>query len=230
MRIWISLPSFNIAGQLLHLLKHKYLVIEGNIGAGKTSLACRLAEDTNSRLVLEQFSDNPFLAKFYEDPDRYAFQVELSFLSERYHQIKAELGHPDLFGQSVISDYLLAKSFIFSKHNLKDDEMRLFEKLFSIINLQAPKPDLYVYLHLPVDKLLENIRKRGRSYEKNITEAYLREVQEGYFGYFKSQTHMKILVIDTSSIDFVNKKSDYELIRHHILTSEYQAGMNLLIL
>ena len=119
---------------------------------------------------------------------------------------------------------------IFSKHNLKDDEMRLFEKLFSIINLQAPKPDLYVYLHLPVDKLLENIRKRGRSYEKNITEAYLREVQEGYFGYFKSQTHMKILVIDTSSIDFVNKKSDYELIRHHILTSEYQAGMNLLIL
>jgi deoxyadenosine/deoxycytidine kinase len=211
-------------------LEHKYLVIEGNIGAGKTSLATRLAEDTNSRLVLEQFSDNPFLAKFYEDPDRYAFQVELSFLSERYHQIKAELGQPDLFGQSVISDYLLAKSFIFSKHNLKDDEMKLFQKLFSIINLQAPKPDLYVYLHLPVEQLLENIRKRGRSYEKNITESYLREVQEGYFAFFKSQTEMKILVIDTSNVDFVNNISEYELLKHHILTSEYQAGMNLLIL
>lgn len=211
-------------------MKHKYLVIEGNIGAGKTSLATKLAEDTGSRLVLEQFSDNPFLAKFYEDPDRYAFQVELSFLSERYHQIKAELGHPDLFGQSVISDYFLAKSFIFSKHNLKDDEMKLFEKLFSIINLQAPIPDLYVYLHLPVEQLLENIRKRGRSYEKNISGDYLREVQEGYFGYFKSQTEMKILVIDTSNVDFVNNISNYQLLKHHILTSEYQAGMNLLIL
>jgi len=212
------------------LLELKYLVIEGNIGAGKTSLATRLAEDTGSRLVLEQFNDNPFLAKFYEDPERYAFQVELSFLSERYHQIKSELGHPDLFGQSVISDYLLAKSFIFSKHNLKDDEMKLFEKLFSIINLQAPRPDLYVYLHLPVEQLLENIKKRGRSYEKNITEAYLREVQEGYFGYFKSQTEMKILVIDTSNLDFVNKNSDYQEIKKRILTGEYKSGMNLLIL
>jgi len=212
------------------LLELKYLVIEGNIGAGKTSLATRLAEDTGSRLVLEQFNDNPFLAKFYEDPERYAFQVELSFLSERYHQIKSELGHPDLFGQSVISDYLLAKSFIFSKHNLKDDEMKLFEKLFSIINLQAPRPDLYVYLHLPVEQLLENIKRRGRSYEKNITEAYLREVQEGYFGYFKSQTEMKILVIDTSNLDFVNKNSDYQEIKKRILTGEYKSGMNLLIL
>lgn len=211
-------------------MKHKYLVIEGNIGAGKTSLATKLAEDTGSRLVLEQFNDNPFLAKFYDDPERYAFQVELSFLSERYQQIKSELGHPDLFGQSVISDYLLAKSFIFSKHNLKDDEMKLFEKLFSIINLQAPRPDLYVYLHVPVEKLLNNIKSRGRSYENNIREEYLREVQEGYFGFFKSQTDLKILVIDTSKIDFVNKKADYELIRQHILTSDYKAGTNLLIL
>jgi deoxyguanosine kinase len=211
-------------------LEHKYLVIEGNIGAGKTSLATMLARDTDSRLVLEQFSDNPFLAKFYEDPERYAFQVELSFLSERYQQIKSELGHPDLFGQAVISDYLLAKSFIFSKHNLKDDEMKLFEKLFSIINLQAPKPDLYVYLHVPVEKLLENIQKRGRSYEENIQESYLKEVQEGYFGFFKTQTNMKILVVDASNIDFVNKTSDYELIKKHILMGEFNPGMNLLIL
>ena len=195
-------------------MKYNYLVIEGNIGAGKTSLASMLAKDTGSRLILEQFSDNPFLAKFYKEPERYAFQLELSFLSERYQQIKTELGHPDLFGQGIISDYYLAKSFIFSKYNLKDDEMGLFEKLFTIINLHAPLPDLYVYLHLPVERLLDNIRLRGRDYEKNITPQYLKEVQDGYFGFFKSQTEMKIVVIDTSNIDFVNIKSDYKLIKN----------------
>jgi len=211
-------------------LKYKYLVIEGNIGAGKTSLASLLAKETGSRLVLEAFSDNPFLAKFYEDPDRYAFQLELSFLSERYLQIKTELGHPDLFGQSVISDYFLAKSFIFSKYNLKDDEMRLFEKLFSIVNLQAPKPDLYVYLHLPVEKLLENIKQRGRSYEKHIKYEYLKEVQEGYFGFFKSQQEIKILVLDTSGLDFVNNKLDFQQLKKVIVEGEYRVGMNRLIL
>ena len=211
-------------------MDYSYLVIEGNIGAGKTSLASLLAKETGSRLVLEAFSDNPFLAKFYEDPARYAFQLELSFLSERYHQIKTELGHPDLFGQSVISDYFLAKSFIFSKYNLKDDEMRLFEKLFSIINLQAPKPDLYVYLHLPVEKLLENIKQRGRSYEKHIKYEYLKEVQEGYFGFFKSQQEIKILVLDTSGLDFVNNKLDFQQLKKVIFEGEYRVGMNRLIL
>lgn len=189
-----------------------------------------LADETGSRLILEQFNDNPFLARFYDDPDRYAFQLELSFLSERYQQIKTELGHPDLFGQSVISDYYLAKSFIFSKHNLKDDEMILFEKLFSIINLQVPRPDLYVYLHLPVEKLLENIRKRGRSYEQKIEPEYLKEVQDGYFGFFKSQTDLRILVIDTSNVDFVNKKADYQQIKKLIFEGDYKPGMNMLIM
>ncbi|RLD52318.1 MAG: deoxynucleoside kinase [Bacteroidetes bacterium] len=211
-------------------MKYKYLVIEGNIGAGKTSLASLLAEESGSRLVLEAFSDNPFLAKFYENPDRYAFQLELSFLSERYHQIKTELGHPDLFGQAVISDYFLAKSFIFSKYNLKDDEMKLFEKLFSIINLQAPKPDLYVYLHVPVEKLLENIKLRARSYEKHISYEYLKEVQDGYFGFFKSQQEMKILVIDTSQIDFVNRESDLQGLKKVIFEGDYSVGLNRLIL
>jgi deoxyadenosine/deoxycytidine kinase len=211
-------------------LKYNYLVIEGNIGAGKTSFATMLAGETGSRLILEQFSDNPFLAKFYDDPERYAFQLELSFLSERYQQIKSELGHPDLFGQPVISDYFLAKSFIFSKHNLKDDEMKLFEKLFSIINLQVPRPDLYVYLHQPVERLLENIKNRGRSFEQNIQAEYLKEVQDGYFGFFKSQTEMKIVVIDTSNMDFVNKKSDYQQIKRLILEGDYKPGMNMLIL
>ncbi len=211
-------------------MKYKYLVIEGNIGAGKTSLASRLAGETGSRLVLEEFSDNPFLAGFYEDPGRYAFQLELSFLAERYHQIKTELGQPDLFGQAVISDYFLAKSFIFSKHNLKDDEMKLFEKIFSIINLQAPKPDLYVYLHVPVEQLLENIALRGRSYEKNIREEYLKEVQDGYFGFFKSQTELKIVVVDTSNIDFVNNESDFQQLKKIIYDGKYSVGMNVLIL
>ena len=211
-------------------MKYSYLVIEGNIGAGKTSFATMLAKETGSRLILEQFSDNPFLARFYEDPERYAFQLELSFLSERYQQIKTELGHPDLFGQMVVSDYFLAKSFIFSKHNLKDDEMVLFEKLFSIINLQIPRPDLYVYLHLPVEKLMDNIRKRGRSYEKNIKSEYLKEVQDGYFGFFKSQTELKILVIDTSNFDFVNKKTDFQQIKKIIFEGDFKPGMNMQIL
>jgi deoxyadenosine/deoxycytidine kinase len=211
-------------------LDYRYLVIEGNIGAGKTSLASKLAMETGSRLVLEEFSDNPFLAKFYEDPGRYAFQLELSFLAERYQQIKTELGHPDLFGQAVISDYFLAKSFIFSKHNLKKDEMKLFEKLYSIINLQIPLPDLYVYLHVPVEKLLENIGKRGRSYEKKIQAEYLKEVQEGYFGFFKSQTELKIVVIDISHLDFVNKDSDFQELKKVILNGKFSPGLNMLIL
>lgn len=211
-------------------MNYNYLVIEGNIGAGKTSLATKLARDTGSRLILEQFSDNPFLARFYEDPDRYAFQLELSFLSERYQQIKTEMGHPDLFRQAVISDYFLAKSFIFSKYNLKDDEMILFEKLYSIINLQVPRPELYVYLHVPVEKLLVNIKKRGRSYEQGIRAGYLKEIQDGYFGFFKSQTKLKILVIDTSNADFVNNDLEYQQIKKAICEGTYKPGMNMLIL
>lgn len=186
-----------------------------------------LAEETGSKLVLEQFSDNPFLAKFYEDPDRYAFQLELSFLSERYQQMKNELGQPDLFQQSVVSDYFLAKSFIFSKHNLKDDEMKLFEKLFYIIMHHIPRPDLYVYLHLSVEKLLLNIRNRGRSYEQNIQAEYLKEVQDGYFGFLKSQKEMKILVIDTDKIDFVNNSEDYQRIKNLIFEGIYGPGLNM---
>lgn len=181
-------------------------------------------------MILEQFSDNPFLARFYEDPERYGFQLELAFLSERYQQIKTEMGHPDLFGQPVISDYYLAKSMIFSKQNLRKDELVLFEKLFSIMNLQVPKPDLYVYLHLPVKKLVENIRMRGRSYEQNIREEYLKEIQEGYFGFFKSQIDLKIAVLDTSRLDFVHDQTAYETLKKLILKGEFKPGLNTLIL
>ncbi len=211
-------------------MKYNYLVIEGNIGAGKTSLASMLGKEYQHRLILEQFVDNPFLARFYEDPERYAFQVELSFLSERYHQVKSELGQPELFEKGIVSDYFLAKSLIFSKNNLKLDEFNLFVKLFNIIQLQAPIPDLYVYLHLPVERLMENIQQRGRSYEQNIKKVYLKEVQDGYFAFFKSRPDMKILVIDTSNLDFVNNESDYQEIKRHIYNSDHKRGLNMLIL
>ncbi|MEZ5069712.1 MAG: deoxynucleoside kinase [Bacteroidales bacterium] len=211
-------------------MKTNYIVVEGNIGAGKTSLATMLAEDSGARFMPEAFEDNPFLAKFYKDPDRYAFQLELSFLSERYQQIKKVLGQGDLFQQMVISDYYLPKSIIFSKHTLKSDELVLFEKLFQIINLQVPLPDLYIYLHLPVDLLLKNIRNRGRSYEMEISPNYLREVQDGYFAYFKTQTRMRILVIDSSRIDFVNNPEDYQRLKSLIFDGDYRPGMNMLIL
>jgi len=211
-------------------LNYKYLVIEGNIGAGKTTLATMLARDTGSRTVLEKFSDNPFLALFYENPHRYAFQLELSFLAERYQQVKAELGHHDLFGVPVISDYLLAKSIIFSNHNLKAEELVLFKKMFHMINLQVPRPDLYVYLHAPAERLLENIYARGRPYERNITKEYLKEVQDGYFGFFKTQSELKILVIDITCVNFVENDSEYQKIKEVILTGEFRPGMNMLIL
>jgi len=212
------------------LLDFNYLVIEGNIGAGKTSLAARLAKDTDARLILEQFGDNPFLAKFYKDPDRYAFPLELSFLSERYQQLKSELQNRELFQTRIISDYYLSKSYIFSKNTLKQDELRLFEKMFSIISMQVPRPDLYVYLYVTVDNLIENIKNRGRPYEQEIRPEYLEEVQKGYFNFFKTRKDLKILVIDTNQIDFVNSESDYEKIKKVILDKDYQEGINMVIL
>jgi len=211
-------------------LDFNYLVIEGNIGAGKTTLATKLAEETNAKLILEQFVDNPFLPKFYKDPDRYAFPVELSFLSERYQQLKTELQDRDLFQTRIVSDYHLSKCAIFSKNTLKEDELILFEKMFSIISLQVPRPDLYVYLHVSVEKLLENIKHRGRSYEQDIQHEYLIEVQKGYFNFFKSRDDLHILVIDTNNIDFVNNDSDYTRIKKTIFEGDYNKGLNMVIL
>ncbi len=154
-----------------------FLVIEGNIGAGKTSLSKKIAEDFNAKLLLENFANNPFLAKFYEDPERYSFQVETSFLIDRYNQLKNQLQNPDIFTNFMVSDYYFAKSLIFSKNTLKDDEYNLYRQIFYAIYKNLPRPDLYVYLNLPVDKLLINIKKRNREYEKNIKPEYLEKIQ-----------------------------------------------------
>jgi deoxyguanosine kinase len=207
-----------------------YLVIEGNIGAGKTSLSTMLSVDLNSKLILEGFSDNPFLPKFYADPAKYSFPLELSFLAERYSQLKTDLQSRDLFHKLIVADYYFMKSLIFARNTLAPDEYNLYRKFFDIIYERLPKPDLYVYLHLPENRLLENIRKRGRDYEKSIEMAYLKTIREGYFNFFSQQNDFPVLIIDTSNIDFVNNNHDYQLIRRLIFEKKYPDGISRVIL
>jgi len=208
-------------------MKYNYLVIEGNIGSGKTSLSTRISEQFNAKLILEQFADNPFLPKFYNDPDKYAFPLELSFLAERYRQLKEDLSKQDLFKDFTVADYFFNKTLIFAKTTLQTDEFSLFAKLFTIINDSLPKPDLFVYLYLNIDKLISNIHKRGRNYEKKIQKEYLQNIQNGYLDYIKNNQHkLKILIIDTNNIDFVNCYSDYCKIIETIFEKDYEVGIN----
>lgn len=210
-------------------MRHNFIAIEGTIGAGKTSLATKLAEDYNGKLILEQFDDNPFLPKFYKEADKYAFPLELSFLAERYQQLSAQLSSQDLFKDFTISDYLFNKSLIFAQKTLTSDLFGLYQKLFSIINASIPTPDLLVYLYLKVDRLKDNIKKRGRSYEQSIADDYLEAIQQGYFEFIKQQQNMRILILDTNSIDFVKNPEDYQKIIHHI-NQEYDIGIHRRVL
>lgn len=187
----------------------KYIVIEGNIGSGKTTLATQMANDFNGKLVLERFADNPFLPKFYSKPRRYAFPLELSFLADRYQQFTADLAQFDLFSECVIADYDIYKSLIFSKVTLTQDEFLLYKKFFDIIYKDAPKPDIYVYLYQSTEQLLENIRKRGRSFEQNIQPEYLQKINEGYMAYLRSRPKEHTLIINMSELDFVKNRNDY---------------------
>lgn len=203
----------------------RFLVIEGNIGAGKTTLATRLSADLDAKLVLEQFADNPFLPKFYMDKERYSFPLELSFLADRYNQIKKEMLHPELFRRLLISDYYFTKSAIFAGNTLQRDEYRLFRKLFNIVFESLPKPDLYVYLHQNVENLLKNIRKRGREYEQTIEPGYLETIQKGYFEYFKQVTQFPVVIVDTNGIDFVENESNYHMIKNLIFNGKFKSGV-----
>jgi deoxyadenosine/deoxycytidine kinase len=206
-------------------LKYDYLVIEGNIGTGKTSLATRIAEQFQARIVLERFADNPFLPKFYENSARYAFPLELSFLADRYQQLNDEVMPQELFRQQTVADYVLSKSLIFASITLKEDEFRLYQRLFHIINPHLPKPDLLVYLHKDVPKLKENIRKRGRTYEQNIQDDYLGNLEKGYWDFFKQQEGLRIVVLDTNEVDFVHNSSDYNRILE-ILQQDFTPGLH----
>jgi deoxyadenosine/deoxycytidine kinase len=191
---------------------YNYIAIEGNIGAGKTSLATKIANDLNGRLILEQFDDNPFLAKFYDNPERYAFPLELSFLAERYQQLRTELANQELFHDFTISDYFLNKSVIFARKTLNEDEYQLFYKLFNIMNANLPKPQLLVHLYVNTKRLQSNIQLRGRSYEQKIQDEYLEKIQSSYFEYLKQQSKLRILVLDINALDFVKNASDYKII------------------
>ncbi len=210
-------------------LKYDYIVIEGNIGTGKTSLATKIAEQYNTRLILERFADNPFLPLFYENSQRYAFPLELSFLADRYQQLNDELAPQELFRQQTISDYILSKSLIFANITLKDDEYQLYQRLFHIINPHLPKPDLLVYLHKDVSNLKTNIRKRGRDYEQNIADDYLFSLEKGYWEFFKQQTGIRILVLDTNEVDFVGNSVDYQEILN-LINADYSPGIHRVIL
>ena len=189
--------------------KFKYIAIEGNIGAGKTSLAKKISIDFNSKLILERFADNPFLPKFYEEPDRYAFTLEMSFLAERYQQITDDLSQLNIFNDSIVSDYDIFKSLIFSKITLSEDEFALYRKLFFSMYKDILKPDLYIYLNQNIDRLKENIKKRGRDYEQNIDSKYLKNINSGYLDFHKTQTDLNIKIIDINNMDFVNNRIDY---------------------
>lgn len=192
-----------------NISKFKYIAIEGNIGAGKTSLAKKISIDFNSKLILERFADNPFLPKFYEEPDRYAFTLEMSFLAERYQQITDDLSQLNIFSDSIVSDYDIFKSLIFSKITLSEDEFALYRKLFFSMYKDILKPDLYIYLNQNIDRLKENIKKRGRDYEQNIDSKYLKNINSGYLDFHKTQTDLNIKIIDINNMDFLNNRIDY---------------------
>ena len=188
---------------------HNYIAIEGNIGAGKTSLANKIAKDFNAKLILERFADNPFLPKFYKEPERYAFTLEMSFLADRYQQISDDLSQLDLFKDFMVSDYDVFKSLIFSKITLQEDEFRLYRKLFYQVYKDIAKPNLYIYLYQNTERLQANIKKRGRNYEKDIKDDYLEKINAGYLDFLKSQQDMNVKIIDISDKDFVKSREDY---------------------
>ncbi len=201
---WLSNPmkDFNIS-------QYSYIAIEGNIGAGKTCLSTKIANDFNAKLILERFKDNPFLPKFYEDAARYAFPLEMSFLADRYQQLVDDITQFDLFKESVIADYDVNKSLIFASITLPEEEYALYKKLFQVMHKDLPKPDLYIYLYQNTERLLENIKKRGRKYEQSIEADYLQKLNTGYLEFIKNQYSENIKIIDISELDFLQNRADY---------------------
>jgi deoxyadenosine/deoxycytidine kinase len=207
-------------------MKYRYITIEGNIGAGKTTLANLLSQEYGGTIILEQFRENPYLAKFYEDPQRYAFQLEMSFMLQRYQQLNQVLSEPQIFEQFVVSDYMFTKSLLFAKINLSREEHQLFRHLFDLIWKKLPQPDVIFYLHADAQHLLNNIKKRGRPYEQGITKHYLNKIEKIYFEFFKQMPEQKIAVIDVNDMDWVGNVFVYE----HMLDlfdKDYKPGINV---
>jgi len=206
---------------------YNFIAIEGNIGAGKTTLCHQLADRFGCDLVLEQFTDNPFLPPFYEQPERYAFPVELFFMTERHKQLLEHFSQPDLFRSFTVADYFFVKTLLFAKNNLSEEEFRLFQRLFLILNATFPKPDLLLYLHRPVEVLLKQIKKRGRDIEQHITLGYLTEIQDAYLDYLKTETETPVLVLELGDADFQGDAAAFETISK-ILDVQHTPGTRFL--
>lgn len=208
-------------------MKYPFIAIEGNIGAGKTTLCHLLAERFGCALVLEQFTDNPFLPFFYENPERYAFPVELFFMTERHKQLLEHFAQPDLFRSFTVADYFFVKTLLFAKNNLSEEEFRLFNRLFLVLNSTFPKPDLLLYLHRPVDVLLQQIQRRGRDMERLITGEYLEELQNAYLEYFKRETETPVVVLELDDADFLRDGTVFEAITG-LLNRSFEPGVQFL--
>lgn len=210
-------------------MRYNYITIEGCIGAGKTTLATKIAEEYGAKLILEQFEENAFLPKFYDDPEHYAFPLEMSFLAERYRQLRELLSRGDLFASFTIADYFIDKCIIFSKNTLQPDEYALYTKLYNIITSFLPRPELLVYLYKDIDLLIANIKKRGRDYEQSITPKYLSDLQDGYLNHLKSFSNIPVVVVDTNRIDFVENPADYHKMVE-LLNQPFENGFQRIIL
>lgn len=206
-------------------ISYSYIAIEGTIGAGKTTLAKKISSEFNGKLILEEFKDNSFLPKFYNDAEKYAFPLELSFLADRYQQLKTGLGMRDMFTDFTISDYFFNKSLIFARRNLNTDMFRIFLNFFNILSSSLPQPGLIIYLYASHDRLLNNIKSRGREYEQNITPSYLQGIQQGYLNHFNNLKNHRILIVETENMDFVARKDDYYYICE-LLEKEYPTGIH----
>ncbi len=207
-------------------MNYQYITIEGNIGAGKTSLANMLSADLNAELILEAFANNPFLPQFYKDPEQYAFPLELFFMAERYQQL-LDTSQKELFQNAVITDYLFSKSQLFAENNLNESEFDLYMRLYRFLYTQLPKPEIIIYLHSCIPKLKQNIKERGREYEQEISEDYLVQIEEAYFKHFRSiKNQVIILVVHADQLDFVNREIDYLWVKN-LLDQSYSNGIHI---
>ena len=211
-------------------MQFSFIVIEGNIGSGKTSLSKKIAQDFNGKIILEEFADNPFLPKFYKNAELNAFPLELFFMAERFRQLSSENVESDLFSEFSIADYSFFKSKLFAQNNLKEDELNLFNKLYSIMFSSVKKPDLLVYLHSDIKRLQANIKERGREYEQEIKDEYLKDIENKYFDYLKKQTDFQVLMLDVSKINFLEDENIYNQIISEIEHFEQDVRIKSLVL